>query len=220
MNRILICFIQVCLYLVFSGSDMNAQKIQFGLQTGFDISRIQVLDKKDYSDNEKVYHSFKSLNINGYLSYKTKSFLGVSIEPGYIKKGGIRKDYVFRSSSIIFAPQDVSYYSNIIQLPVFLDFFVTDRFYISIGPELDLILNSHIKSDMLSFNVTESVDKYELSGGIRLTYNIIKHLDVGVLYNHSITSFSDMLWIDDFYNPIDWSKEYNQYVQLLLRFKI
>ena len=62
--------------------------------------------------------------------------------------------------------------------------------------------------------------RFELSGFIGINYNVIDNLDIGLRYNHGLTYTSKIIWINELGEETGVSKDYNQYFQLILRFKI
>ena len=83
--------ITVFLISVFA-SNLNAQKLEFGLQSGLNLSNTHIFNKDDFTDHDRIYYPLVLVNGNAYLGYKSESFWGFSFEPGFIQKGGLRKD--------------------------------------------------------------------------------------------------------------------------------
>lgn len=210
----------IALLVLQSGLILKAQEIKFGVQTGLNLSNIHVTNKEEFTDENKVYSPVLLFNANGYIGFKSKSFWGLSIEPGYIQKGGLRKNQMVRSENVLYMPQDYKYLYSYIQLPVLLDLYFTKRLFFSVGPEFAYLINSKAKSKSFSFDLTDFHEKFEISGTIGLNYNLCKNIDMGLMYTHGITHSSLMLWKDEFGNTLGFSNQYNQYIQLKLRFKI
>jgi hypothetical protein len=210
----------VTFLILTSSSVIQAQKFKVGLQTGLDISNIHVANKSDFTDEKRVYSPLALFNVDAYLGFKSNSFWGLSIEPGFIRRGGQRRDIVLQTGDILYAHQDVRYISNFIQLPLLVDFYITDNLFVSIGPEFDLFLSSKEESQDLSFDTSDAHDKLDFSGGASISYSISKNFDIRLLYNHSITSSSFVDWTDESGSLVGSSKQYYQYFQLALRFKI
>jgi|WetSurMetagenome_2_1015567.scaffolds.fasta_scaffold206326_2 hypothetical protein len=203
-----------------SGLILKAQELKFGVITGLNMSRRHVTNIRDFTDASKIYSPIIMLNANMYIEYKSKSFWGISFEPGYIQKGGLRKDFTVRIGDTLYLPQDVKYISNYIQMPVLLNLYFTKKLFISVGPEFAYLINSTVKSKLYSFDITENFQKIEIAGVIGLNYNLIKCIDIGFLYNHGVTKSSTLIWKDIYGNFIGMSNEYNQYFQFKIRFKL
>jgi hypothetical protein len=214
-----ISFVIITFFTLNSGLILNAQDFKFGVMTGLNISRRHVTNTKKFSDDSKIYSSLLMPNVNMYIGYKSKTFWGLSLEPGYIQKGGLRKDFAVRIGNTSYIPQDVKYISNYIQLPVLLDLYFSNKVYISVGPEFAYLINSKAKSQIYSFDITENYQKIEMAGVIGLNYNILKCIDIGFQYNHGVTKSSTLIWQDDFGNALGFSNEYNQYFQFKIKFK-
>lgn len=212
-------FLIVTFLILTSASVLQAQKFYVGLQTGLDISTKHISNKDDFTEEKKIYSPLTMFNVNAYLGFKSNSFWGLSIEPGFIRKGGQRNDLTLQIDDMLFAYQDVKYISNFIQLPLMVDFYITDKLFLSVGPEFDLFLSSKQESQDLSFDTSGEHDKLDISAGASAGYSITKNFDVRLLYNHSIASSSNFYWFDGTGLMVGISKQYYQYIQLGLRFK-
>src|SRR3972149_6768035 len=197
----------------FSGLNINAQDFRFGLLAGLDIANSHWINIPDMYGGSKKLYPMISFNLNAYAGYKSVGLWGMSVEPGFIQKGGVQK----------FFGDVVRLQLNYIQLPVLADFYLSDRFFISAGPELAYAIDMKAKSITRNY-VTDISDfydnRFELSGMIGLNYKIIEKLDIGLRYNHGITNTSSFEYTDSNGNPLGEMKEYNQYIQLILRFII
>jgi hypothetical protein len=200
-------------------TDINAQVFKYGVQAGINLCNPQVADKSDYTD-ERVFYPLLSFGVNGFISVKSSSFIGFSVEPGFIRKGGTRRDVTIMTGDIIYQPQDFKYTSDYIQLPLFVDFHITEKLCISTGPEIAYHLKSKAKGLDFNYNISDNYNKYELSGSVRLTYSLLDNLDCAITYNHGLTNSSILEWTDVADAIIGTSKVYNQYVQVLFRIKI
>jgi len=207
-------------FLIFASSSvLQAQEFYVGLQTGMDISTKHISDKDDFTEEKKLFSPLTLFNVNAYLGFKSNSFWGLSIEPGFIRKGGQRNDLTLQIDDMLFAYQDVKYISNFIQFPLMVDFYITDNFFLSVGPDFDLFLSSKQESQDISFDTSDNHKKLDISAGASASYSINKNFDIRLLYNHSIASSSYFYWIDNTGNTVGISKQYYQYFQLSLRFK-
>ena len=164
--------ITIGIFLFFTASISFSQKLSFGALVGLDLSKIQVVDTKKYTEDRNIYSPLWSCNANGYLSLKGKSFFGATIELGFIRKGGIRKNLSLRSEQIIFQPQTVSFYSNYIQVPIYADFYLLKKLTFSTGVDFDFLINSKVKSKLITFESSKEYDKIEISGNVKITFNL------------------------------------------------
>ncbi|NVO12305.1 MAG: PorT family protein [Bacteroidales bacterium] len=188
----------------------NAQNLKFGILAGFDVANSQLMNKPKGFDS-RVYYPMISFNLNGYVSCRNSGFWGLSAEPGFIQKGGRQKGI----------DEDIRFQINYIQLPILLDLYISDKFFISIGPEFSYLINAKAKSKHNSNNITDLYDKrFELSGLVGINYQLTDKLNIGMRYNHGLTYTSKITFTDSFGNQLGDMKEYNQYFQLIVRFKI
>ena len=196
--------------IIFSGFNIKAQELKFGLLAGFDVSNVRLTNMPDIKSYYSVFDPMISFNANGYVGYKSARFWGISIEPGFIQKGGV-------TNSI----DKTRFQLNYLQMPVLFDCYIWDKLFISIGPEFSYMVNARSKSKDNSNDISDSYDKkIEVSGLIGINYGIFDKIDIGLRYNHGLTYTSKTIWTNELGNTQGESKEYNQYIQLILRFKI
>lgn len=198
--------------LVFATSlalQLNAKKMTFGAAVGLNATMTQQTNLPDDISNEMKMMA--SYNINGYCSFQGNTILGFSLEPGFIQKGGL---YTFPSANSRFE-------FNYIQLPILVDIHVSEKLYISAGTELSYMISAKSRLEGNLYDISSLYNKTELSGMVGLQYTIIEILDIGVRYNHGITSIQTLYFTNPEGTPIGKeSKLYNQYFQLIARFKL
>jgi len=197
--------------LVISNLTAFSQNFKFGLVAGFDIANAHLTNKPDGFGDNQVYYPMIAYNFNGYIGYKKTESWGLSIEPGFIQKGGRQKS----------SDDYIRFNLNYIQLPVLFDYYIADKFYVSIGPELSYMMNAKVKSKDNSNDITDLYDRrFELSGLVGINYRIIDKLDIGLRYNHGLTYTSKITWTNEFGESVGELKDYNQYFQLIVKWKI
>lgn len=201
--------------IIFSESILHAQNFKFGLLTGFDIANARLTNKPDIEGDLRIYYPMISFNANGYIGFRSARFWGLSVEPGFIQKGGVQ---LMNKED---KKDDLKFKLNYIQIPILADFYLTNKLFISIGPELAYMLNAKVKSKDNSNDISDIYDNdFEISGLIGINYNIIKKLDIALRYSHGLSYTMKIIWRGDFGDYLGKSKEYNQYFQLLVRLKI
>jgi len=190
----------------------SAQDMKFGLLTGFNISYTRFTKLPDNLGDMLDFDPMITFNVNGYVGYKSDGFWGLSMEPGFIQKGSLHN----------LNGESARFHLNYIQMPVLVDFILLDRLFLSAGPEIGWMINAKAKGDDYSNDVSDIYDnRFELSGLIGLNYNLIEYLDIGIRYNHGLTYISKIAYTDTIGNETGENfKEYNQYLQFILRFKI
>jgi len=182
-----------CLFL--TGNVHSHGSFRYGALAGLSSTGIRLSGKQGEYFNG--YDRAIGFNVNAYLAFKTKGLIGVSIEPGFMMKGATGKSSIgngYRSKL------------NYIQMPVFIDFYLfKEKLFFQLGPEVALLTNAKLNES----NGNGYYDKkFELSAMAGVNFNIIRMLDVGIRYNYGITTTTD-----------GEPKEFNNYIQLLLRLK-
>lgn len=195
------------------GLKLQAQDIKFGLLSGLVVSNAHVANKIDFHDY-RVFYPIYSFNINGYIEYKISKTWGIEVDPGYIRKGGIVHG-INHYMSII------KLQLNYIQLPILANFYCTNKFFVSIGPEFAYLINSEGNLPGIATGfVYFKENAFEISGLIGINYSITKKIDVGLRYNHGLTNISVLKWTYGYGPEVGQSKVYNQYFQFTFKFKI
>ncbi len=193
--------------------NLSAQKINYGIQAGFGVTVPHV--PNTYTEKRLLY-TMASFNINGSIEYRYPGIMGISAEPGYIRKGGVARYGINRIM------KDFSIQLNYVQLPILVNLYFGDKFFISIGPEFAYLLNKdgNLNFSQDAFTPFEE-NAFEISGLVGVNYSIWKRIDLGLRYNHSLTHFTEVSWIDFPSGTIQsHSKAYNQYVQFIVRYRI
>ena len=197
------------------GLKLEAKNIRFGLLAGFVVPNARVANKPEIYSDYRVFYPMYSFSINGYIEYKISENWGISAEPGFIRKGGVVRFGLNHYMS------SIRLTLNYIQIPVLANFYFSDRFFVSIGPEFAYLINSE---ENLPTNATGlshfNENAFEVSAMIGLNYCLSIKVDIGLRYSYALTCNSLLTWTDGYGPSIGQSKVYNQYFQLLIRFKI
>ncbi|RKD89857.1 porin family protein [Mangrovibacterium diazotrophicum] len=198
--------------LFFSCMNLNAQNFDLGIAAGFDRASLHLSNS---AENNLTYEisSIGTYNINGYLSFKDNGFWGLSVEPGIIRKGW-----------------NQSYNSNdqknklrlyYLQIPILSDFYLSDRFFISIGPEIDYLISAKNKYDSNTQDIVKYLNRFELSGMIGISLKINEFVTTSLRYSHGLTEVSkDFIWTNSEIQNPDESKDTNRYFQIILKMRI
>lgn len=201
--------------LLFGVLQLQSQNFKFGALAGIGITNLHVTDKPEISGKSSVYSPLISYNLNVYVGYKSTGIFGCSIEPGLIQKGGV----------IQYDENDKDDNLNIklyyFQIPLLANFYLTDKFFASIGPEFAFLTNAEGKSKDHSSDINNLYENnFELSGILGINYNIFKNIDIGLRYSHGITPTKTISFTDKEGNITSESNEYNQYGLFIIRFKM
>ena len=203
---------------VFATSLLKAQQITYGIQAGGGISTIVDDIKPDVDINLEVDDFYKpmfSYTLNVYVGYKSESFWGVTLEPGFIQKGA-------KSKALFVGDTYNQIGLNCLQLPVLADLYLGKKITVSLGPDFSYLLSTKAKLDDGSQTTIEGIyTKTEVSGIIGVSYALSEKFVVGMRYDHGITPIMNIELVDE-QGVITQSKYklYNQYGQFYLRFKI
>lgn len=206
MKTILLTLAFFCTHqLVFS------QQFFFGASVGGNLTAINLVQNKSSSFELNKYEPLISPGANLFLSYKTKSLLGFTIEPGYIQKGGIQKyDPTFKVTELF----------NYINIPLSVDVYATDKLFFSIGPELNFLVNAKAKSgDNINDNSQYYDQKFDLAGMVSISYGITNFLDITLRANHSFIPYTNEVFTNSQGELIADIDYYHRYAQLAIRYK-
>jgi hypothetical protein len=204
--KIVITFVLVLIL----ASSTKAQKLKYGFSIGLALTDIRSIPNNKYK--AEAINPRISFNINGYLEYKTSKLLGLSIEPGFIQKG-------YKFSHDEGRADDIIIKLNYIQFPIQANFYLTKKVFLSFGPEFSYKINSRVKEEDYSGDASDLYNKkFEISGLAGINLIIIKRINLGFRYNHGITNIFNMNAFGN--SGIDESKEFNTYLQLLIRLTI
>jgi hypothetical protein len=207
------------------GLNLQAQKINYGVLAGYDLSYPYVGWYEDYGT--KLFCPMHSFNVNGFVEYRLSETWGIAAEPGYIRKGG-----VFKDKEDILNSSDHQLRLHYIQLPILANVYFSDRFFISFGPEFAYLINKDARFPSLEeqhsayykFTPLEE-SAFEISALIGVNYSITKHIDLALRYSHGVTPFTEIGWINPRYGidlgmVSERSNAYNQYLQFIVRYRI
>ena len=188
---------------------LKAQSLELGLKTGVGIANTHITNLPETENHSDIFSPILSYSFNGTISYRSKGLLGVTVEPGIIQKGW----YSFKGND-----NENKFIIQYFQLPFLSDFYVSDKLFFSIGPELNYLLNAKNKSNYGTEKITELNRKFELAGLIGCAYKIHNNLDIGLRYSHGLTQTSEkVFWVLDEFgeNPVKM-KNYNRYLQIFI----
>ena len=193
----------------------NAQDFHFGILGGFD--KVNIHQKPKFPNAKgPPYRPMESYNFNCFISYKSNSFWGFCVEPGFIQKGG--------SNGV---NNCCRWELNYLQIPFSTDIYVLPRLFISIGPEVSYLLSAKAVNDYPGHVHTDDMSsiykyKFELSGLAGINFRVNKVLDIGLRYNHGFTNIAK-IDVTIFDGP-NWYifpvKQKSQYLQIRVRAKL
>ena len=201
----------IMILFLISGTQLVGQGFQFGAQVGLVGTKTNQYLKPEVVDFKYTGSLKASYAINGIIGYRSESFWGITLEPGFIQKGESKKnDTDYKRSNY-----------NYIHMPVLAELHFLRRFYIATGPEFAYLISAKAVNEGDSDNFTENFDnRYEISGIVGFGCSVTDNIDIGIRYNHGLTPTQKVALTDS-----DGIKQadlfiYNQYYQVSLRFKL
>lgn len=196
--------------------ETSGQNWNFGVQSSSIVSMQRFVIEPPQNDEIKDYYGpLLTYSLNGYISLRINDKWSVSLEPGFIRKGEIV------TSDPDDQDDDIKLLFNYSQYPILGHYHISERLFVSAGPELSYLHKVKAKSIDLDKEISDFYEKkIEFSGTVGLGYNIVKYLDIEIRYNHSFNSFQEISLTNLEGDILGNIKRYNQFVQLLLRFKI
>lgn len=198
-------------FLLFVGilvsiGTLSAQKIQFGLQAGPVMTQIATPNKPDI--DPRINHSKLEYQAGVIISYETAARWGVSFEPGIIRKGS-NQQLGQNNSDIRLA---------YLQAPILLSYQVLPKFRILAGPELSFLLDVTYEDEVGAYDMNVFYDRdAELAALVGLQYRPFEKIELGLRMSHALTYSAEFIWRGVSAAEIARTKEYNQYLQLLIR---
>ena len=188
------------IFFLFS-SVVWAQGLTFGIKAGVDLAKPFIHFKQNETFKLKEPKPFVGFNLNGIVEYRTSTKFGVTLEPGFIQKGFVNN----------FGKGDVAVKLNYWQIPLLFDYHTTEKWAVSIGPEIAFF------KKISANDLHESV---ELSGVFGVSYRLVDHFEVGLKVGSAIAPSYNVNFTG--VNGADDGKytEYNQYAQVSIAYKI
>lgn len=236
-----ILFLALILLQVIS---THSQNINYGVIIGADVTNMH-LTHIPTNQYKNMYSPILSYNINGFVSYKGDFFIGISAEPGIIRKGGVQLfDYL--NSRLEPVNKQVVASMTSLQIPILVDFYLNDKIYISAGIEAEYKISE--KTVMTNKATTNHVGMgqgylyivrgtgpntnadniipdedypgFYYSGILGLQYRINERFDAGLRYGVNLKNIYYLVWADANDNFMSSTELYTTYLQLSLKVRL
>lgn len=224
---------------IITCTSTNAQNFEYGFELGLGVSAIHMSNVPLGITYTRMYNPIAIYNINGFVSYKSNSFWGLSVEPGIIQKGGIQL-YNYRNSRLELIHNNVFVVEHYIQLPILYNIYWGKRMYFSVGPELayrlseDAGITNTVNNSDYSISAYKSLGnlviadyilpdaerRLEISGVLGLNCSMTKKFDVGIRYSYGFHNLVDVTWENNYGSLLGHSLTHNQYLQFLMKLRI
>lgn len=218
------------LIVLKSTISIEAQEIKYGFMAGLCLPNLSL---RNVSKNES-YSATSSLittyHINGFVTLRSDSWWEVSIEPGFIMKGG-HLNFRYTNNPDPFYYWVEKHYS-IVELPILWNAHLNQKFYLSTGLGFDYI--AAIKNDQswVAMGTNHSIGtilpdiekRFNCSAIVGISYDLSDLLDIGIRYQLGLTRLMRVDLIDainyPYSHPAAQSSIYSNCLQLSLKYKI
>ncbi len=226
--------------LIFlSFTTIEAQGLSYGVIIGTDVSLMKMRNVPKDIEYTSMYAPILGFNVNGFISYKSKSFWGISLEPGFIRKGGVQL-FDYMNSHNMAIHYKVRNEFNSLELPVLFDIYLNEKLYMSAGFEFEYRLSEKaIMTDQVTWNdqsffvakvlenhvladdiLPDDNNRLSYSGLVGLHYNINRKFDLGLRYGIGLKELIHVSWLDHYGDSFGESNVFNNYLQLILKIRL
>jgi len=227
MKRVLLI---VSLIIISFRISVEAQEIKYGFtaglgSSGYSLRNSSTIDGYNVStSNEHTYH------INGFVTLKSDSWWGISLEPGYKENGA----FIYFEYNI--DPHQFSYsvtkkYS-IVELPILWNAYLNHHFYTSTGLGFDYIVKTKYEDFWSLVNPTYTFgkilpnveNKFNCSAILGISYKLSTFFDISVRYNLGLTRLMRVDLVDainyPYKHPAALNSFYINSLQISLKYKL
>lgn len=151
---------------------------RFGVKAGGNVSSFTGSDSKT-----KI-----GFYAGAFVNVPISDAFNIQPEVVYSQQGAKAKsDYEMATYTIKNMQQNLSY----INVPVMVQYNVTPEFYVEAGPEFGVLLSAHAKGDIngstIKVSNKDTMNTFNLGGGIGLGYRFTENLGVNVRYTAGLT---------------------------------
>jgi|GEM_PF-6788705 len=201
MNRIQLSFLLIA---VFFATIISAQELKIGFKAGLNVTSLR--NSFDEFNDNKPRTTF---SLNSVIELRLPGKIGISIEPGYIQKGGtVRSNIQFNSPEA-----EVRY--DYIQVPTLLNIYLIEKLFLSLGPEFAFLINA--KNKLVQ---SEALNEFEISASIGINFMVTDKIGIGAKYNRGFSRLYNIGFRDANGNSIGNFEEFNSYAQLAIRYNL
>ena len=209
---------------------VGAQEIKYGFiaglcSSGYSLRNSSINDGYSVSaSNDYTYH------INGFVTLKSDSWWGISIEPGYKENSGFLR-FEYNISPHQFSYSVTKQYSTV-ELPILWNAYLNHHFYTSTGLGFEYIVKTTYDDFWQISNSYYSVgtilpdveNKFNCSAILGISYNLSDLLDIGVRYDLGLTRLMRVDLVDamnyPYRHPAALNSFYINCLQISVKYKI
>ena len=180
-----------------------AQGFRYGFKAGIDENRI-ITNQSRIKGSEFGLRNTEfttGFNINFLMEYQSARKFGFSVEPGFIRKTEL---VAYKTTTEL----------NYLQLPILLDYYLSEKMVASVGPNFDYRIKSFK-------NYPYAPNRLDFGGIIAFRYSVGNHINLGIRYGQSLIPFDTLELTDNDGNLLNQKlKLFNQYFQVNVAYKI
>jgi len=214
------------LFLLFVFNSYG-QHMEYGITGGMDVSMFNMSNIPSQLGTKWVYNPIIGFNLNGTAEYKGGDSWGISLEPGFIQKGGSQLFYYTNLFNGYTTNYHVTNRLNYIQLPLLYNMY---SYLIHSNSELTTTPNN-INNTIQAFDATQDqpgsknisnsfTSHHEISGIVSLGCAISDAMDMRLRYSYGASELTSISWMDLVKHLVGISQIRNQYLQLSVKYKL
>lgn len=198
---------------------VKSQQLKFGFIAGTDLQKMFMKETTEGGFHSIENYSKPSFHINGILGFQSDSWWKISLEPGYILRGGML-NFVYHKGSNFYSSVNGKLYSNI-DLPILLDIDIYQNFYLSMGLGIDYTLSTFDDKKTLGVPIpnneilTNRDNEFSYFAILGLNYKLSDTYEVCIRYNLGLSKYEHVNFVDDVYISV-----YNNCLQFSLKYNI
>lgn len=188
--------------LLLSLGSVAQKGLTIGVQAGVDLTGVRFQD-----DHSGIPHSSKSAigyNLNAAIIYSSGGVLGISAEPGLIRKGYIQES----------VGNDYHFKFNYLALPIMLRFRIVEKLTLGIGAEASYLMSAKVNSYSSKLNY-EDIDVSAIAG---IDYSLARRLDIALRYSYGLLPLDEITGANEVGLETGKLKTYNTALSLSLRY--
>ena len=225
MKRIIVTMIIISLRIC-----VEAQELKFGFMAGLCLPSYSLRNSSKSEGYSMSSSMINTYHINGFVTLLSDSWWGISVEPGYIVKGG-HLNFGYNID-----PHQFSYWVekkySIIELPILWNAYLRHKFYVSAGLGFDYIIKNTNDQFGIIYNssytfgtiLPDVENKLNCSAILGISYNISDLIDIGARYQLGLTRLMRVELIDainyPYNHPAALNSFFNDCLQISLKYKI
>jgi hypothetical protein len=200
-------FLLIIVYFLMFENGLKAQDFGYGIELG--IQQYGRFCCAAFDNQYRYYDEYlPSFNFNAYIGYRSKSFWGLSFEPGFLQNQ-VEEDFT-KDNSI--------WKYNSFQAPFFINIYFKEIYFFSLGVEASYLFSADFNITNAVLNPVDLLKRPELYSVLGFNYDFFNHMTIGFRFKYGLNQFYELKTNIDNLKMISKSKICNKYFQFLLRY--